>query len=138
MLSRKLCVHIETSSLWAEFVNKNMHQCSFSIRALIILVIHIIVSYFQNIDLLYERWIPCQASTSVLYLYYRLLPPPFQIIHTTQVAEVTLIGGSAVLCRSLSIEIYTWPWCFLKNRKEKKFLRSIQICHGSYFLKKKP
>ena len=73
-----LCVHIETSSLWAEFVNKN---------------IFIIVRYprrlkpfnFDNyddsrnsfllpeyfIDFLCERWIPCQASTSVLCLHYR-------------------------------------------------------------------
>ena len=73
---RKLCIHIETSSLWAVFVNKN--RC-------------ISVSfvskedkpfYFDNshnnflwpeyfIDFLCERWIPCQASTSVLCLHYR-------------------------------------------------------------------
>ena len=34
---------------------------------------HIIVSYDQNISLifLFKRWIPCQASTSVLRLHYR-------------------------------------------------------------------
>ena len=40
---------------------------------LIILIIHIIVSYEQNISLIFlcERWIPCQAVTSVLCLHYR-------------------------------------------------------------------
>ena len=40
---------------------------------LIILIFHIIFSYGQNISLilLCERWIPCQASTSVLCLHYR-------------------------------------------------------------------
>ena len=40
---------------------------------LIILIIHIIVFYDQNISLifLFERWIPCQALTSVLCLHYR-------------------------------------------------------------------
>ena len=40
---------------------------------LIISIIHIIFYYDQNISLifLYERWIPCQASTSVLCLQYR-------------------------------------------------------------------
>ena len=51
-----LCVHIETSSLWAEFVNKN--RC-ISVRLItsipggtkhLILIIHIIVSYDQNIS----------------------------------------------------------------------------------------
>jgi len=53
---RILCVHIETySSLWADFVNK-MHHCLFSVRGgrthsiLIILIIHITVSYEQNIS----------------------------------------------------------------------------------------
>ncbi len=38
-----------------------------------ILIIHIIVSYDQNISLIFlcERWIPCQAVTSVLCLHYR-------------------------------------------------------------------
>ena len=72
---RILCVHIETSSLCAEFVNKN--RC-ISVRLvykevkkdliLIILIIHIRPEYF--IDYLCERWIPCQASTSVLCLRY--------------------------------------------------------------------
>ena len=40
---------------------------------MVILIIHIIVSYDQNISLIFlcERWIPCQASTSVLCLHYR-------------------------------------------------------------------
>ena len=40
---------------------------------MIILLIHIIVSYDQNISLIFlcERWIPCQAVTSVLSLHYR-------------------------------------------------------------------
>ena len=56
-----------------------MHQCSSSIRGgynhfvLIILIIHIIISYDQNISLVFlcERWIPCQAVTSALCLHYR-------------------------------------------------------------------
>ena len=56
-----------------------VHQCSFSIRGglqhliLIILIIHILVSYDQNISLIFlcERWIPCQAVPSVLCLHYR-------------------------------------------------------------------
>ena len=40
---------------------------------MIILIIHIIVTYDQNISLIFlcERWIPCQALTSVLCLHYR-------------------------------------------------------------------
>ena len=40
---------------------------------MIILIIHIIVSYNQNISLIFlcERWIPCQAVTSVLCLLFR-------------------------------------------------------------------
>ena len=39
---------------------------------MIILIIHIIVSYDQNISLIFlcERYIPCQAVTSVLCLHY--------------------------------------------------------------------
>ena len=58
LLSHILCVHIETSSLWAEFVNKNRF---ISVRLvsevksikLIILIIHIIVSNDQNILLIF-------------------------------------------------------------------------------------
>ena len=40
---------------------------------MIILIIHIIVSFNQNISLIFlcERWISCQASTPVLCLHYR-------------------------------------------------------------------
>ena len=40
---------------------------------MIILIIHIIVSYDRNISLIFvcERWIPCQAVTSVLCWHYR-------------------------------------------------------------------
>ena len=48
------CLHIETSFLLAEFVNKNSFLWP---------------EYF--IDFLCERWIPCQASTSFLCLHYR-------------------------------------------------------------------
>ena len=62
-----------------------MHQCLFSIRdglehlILIILIINIIVSYDQNILLIFyvkdefhvRLWILCQAVTSVLCLHYR-------------------------------------------------------------------
>ena len=51
-----LCVHIESSFLWAAvLLNKN--RC---------------VSYKQNISLIFcVKWIPCQAVTSVLCLLYR-------------------------------------------------------------------
>jgi len=71
--SRILCVHNETSSLWAEFVNKNrcisVRLVSWRLKAL----------NFNNFDnsqnfsliFLCERGIPCQAVTSVLCLHYR-------------------------------------------------------------------
>ena len=71
MLLRILCVHIETSSLWAEFVNKN--------RCINVSLVSeedksILFWNFDNshnsflwpeyfIDFLCERWIPCQAVT---------------------------------------------------------------------------
>jgi len=41
-------------------------------KILIILIIHIIFSYDQNISLIFlcERWIQCQDSTSVMCLHY--------------------------------------------------------------------
>ena len=79
MRSCKLCVHIETSSLWAEFVNKN--RC-ISVRLVSEEVKSIKFDNFDNshnsflwpeffIDFLSERWIPCQAVTSGLCLHYR-------------------------------------------------------------------
>ena len=66
------------SSLWVEFANKN--RC-LSVRLVPgggwkhwILIIHIIVSYDQNIFhwfFLCEKWIPCQTVASVLCLHYR-------------------------------------------------------------------
>ena len=64
-----LCVHIETSSLWAEFVNKN--RC-ISVRLVSEEVKSIKFDNFDNshnsflwpeyfIDFLCERWIQCQA-----------------------------------------------------------------------------
>ena len=75
MLLRILCVHNEISSLRAVFVNKNRCISSSRIpggKQFLILIIHIIVSYDQNISLivLCERWIPCQAMASVLCLHY--------------------------------------------------------------------
>ena len=58
---RILCVHIETSSLWAEFVNKNgcisvrlVCEEIKSIKILKILIIYIIVVYDQNILLIFD------------------------------------------------------------------------------------
>ena len=73
------CVHIETSSLWAEFVKKN--RC-ISVRLVSEEVKSINFDDFDNshnsflwpeyfIDFLCERRIPWQASTSVLCLHYR-------------------------------------------------------------------
>ena len=50
------CLHIETSSLWAEFVNKNRCisvRLLFEEDILIILIIHIIVFYDQNISMIF-------------------------------------------------------------------------------------
>ena len=78
MWLRILCVHIETSSLWAEFVNKN--RC-ISVRIwgelkhliLIILIIHIIVSYDQNISQIIFVKMDSMSGcdTSVLCLLFR-------------------------------------------------------------------
>jgi len=78
MQLRILCVHIETSFLWAEFVIKN--RC-ISVRLVSEEVKSINFNYFDNshnsflrseyfIDFFCERWIPCQAWTSVLCLHY--------------------------------------------------------------------
>ena len=74
-----LCVHIETSSLWAEFVNKN--RC-ISVRFYSRRLKAFNFDDFDNshnsflwpeyfIDFLCERWIPCQAVTPVLCFHYR-------------------------------------------------------------------
>ena len=66
-------------SLWVEFVNKN--RCN-SVRLVSEEVKSIAFDNFDNshnsflwpeyfIDFLCERWIPCQAVTSVLCLHYR-------------------------------------------------------------------
>ena len=79
MRSCILCIHIETSSLWAEFVNKN--RC-ISVRLVSEEVKSIKFDNFHNshnsflwpeyfIDFLCERWIPWQAVTFVLCLHYR-------------------------------------------------------------------
>ena len=72
----------ETSSLWGEFVNKIR---SISVRLVSICMRRLKALNFDNfdnshnsfprpeyfIDFLCERWIPCQALTSVLCLHYR-------------------------------------------------------------------
>ena len=75
------CVHIKTSSFWAELTIIDASLFVYYPRGLKAL-------YFDNfdnfdnslniflwpeyfIDYLYERWIPWQASTSVLCLHYR-------------------------------------------------------------------
>ena len=76
---RILCAHIETSSLWADFVNKNRCIC---VRSVSEEVESFNFDNFENlhnsflwpeyfIDFLCERWIPCQAVTSVLFLPFR-------------------------------------------------------------------
>ena len=82
-----------------------MHQI------LIILIIHIIVSYDQNISLIFlcESWIPCLASTSVLCLHYR----PETVHCSTKDAynETTFLAlhpcckqCTALICNTLTIE----------------------------------
>ena len=79
MRSCILFVHIETSSLWAEFVKKN--RC-ISVRLVSEEVKSIKFDNFDNshnsflcpeyfIDFFCERLIPCQAVTFVLCLHYR-------------------------------------------------------------------
>ena len=99
MQLRILCVHIETSPLWAEFVNKNRCiNCLFSIRDGLE---HLIFDNFDNqhnsflwpeyfIDFLWERGIPGQAGTSVLCLHYH----PETVHCSTKVAynsEITFL-----------------------------------------------
>ena len=76
MQLRILCVHIEISSLWAEFVNKNrcisVRLVSEKVKIIKFWLSHnrfLCPEYF--IDFLCERWIPCQSLTSVLCLHYR-------------------------------------------------------------------
>ena len=75
---RILCIRIETSYLCAEYVNKN--RC-ISVRLISEEDKSIKIDNFDNshnsflwpeyfIDFLCERWIPCQALTSVLCLHY--------------------------------------------------------------------
>ena len=69
MRSCIFCVHIETSSLWAEFLNKRRFKA-------------LNFGNFDNshnsflwpeyfIDFFMWKWIPCQGVTSVLCLHYR-------------------------------------------------------------------
>ena len=55
---RTLCVHIEISYLWAEFVNNYRY-----------IIVRLVSEGVKSIFC--ERWIPCQASTSVMCLHYR-------------------------------------------------------------------
>ena len=104
-----------------------MPQCSFSIRALNFdnfdnsHISFLWPEYF--IDYLCERWIPCQASTSVLWLYYR----PVRVHCSTEDAytsEITFLalnpwdlGPFAVLGILLhwaffNILGFLWHWAF--------------------------
>ena len=81
MQLRILCVHIETSSLWAEFVNKNrcisvllLSEEVKSIKFVIILIIHIIVSYDQNISLIFFMWKMDPMSGFDIRRVFTLLP----------------------------------------------------------------
>ena len=108
MWSRLLCVQYETSSLWAEFANKN--RC-ISVRLVPRRLKSINFDNLDNshnsflwpeyfIDLLCERWIPCQASTSVLCLHYR----PKTVHRSTKNAYTSEITFLALV-----------PWVGLKN-----------------------
>jgi len=66
-----LCVHIETSSLWAEFVNKN-RRISVRLVSKEVKSIKFDNFYYSHNSFLCEKWIPYQAVTSVLRLHYHI------------------------------------------------------------------
>ena len=74
---------------------------------MIILIIHIIVSYDQNISLIFlcERWIPCQARTSVLCLHYRpeTVHCSIKDAHTSEITFFALLPR----CRLLFVKLKT-------------------------------
>ena len=79
MQLRILCVHIKTSSLWAEFVNKN--RC-ISVRLvsekdkhliLKILIFHIRVSYGQNMSLIFYVKMGPMSGCDIRLVF--ILPP---------------------------------------------------------------
>ena len=74
---------------------------------MIILIIHIIVSYDYFIDFLCERWIPCQASTSVLSLHER----PETVHYSTK-------------------DVYTSEMTFLALHPWSQGLYGAKICKG--------
>ena len=70
---------------------------------MIILIIHIIVSYDQNILLIYW-WIPCQASTSVSCLHYR----PVTVHCSTKDAytsEITFLALNPWICTYFRVQL---------------------------------
>ena len=69
------------------------------------MIIHIIISYDQNMSVIFlgERWIPCQASTSVLCLHYR----PETVHYSTKdvyTSEMTFLALHP--CQFLSLQVH--------------------------------
>ena len=80
------CVHIETSSLWAEFVK---YQYPRRFKALI----HLMVSFDQNISLIFMRKMDPMSG---FYLYICLvitLPPRVQRQYTAVQKMCTLLNN---------------------------------------------
>ena len=130
---RKLCVHIKTSYLWAEFVNKN--KC-ISVRSVSEEVFELNFDNFDNshnnfiwpeyfVAFLCERWIPCQASTSVLCLHYRpeIVQCSTKDAHTSEITFLVLQPWSSrtniyltPCIPKLEELLYTWhPTFGVKN-----------------------
>ena len=130
MLSRTLCLHIETSSLWAKFVNEN--------RCISVRLVSEEVKSIDNfddshnnflwpeyfIDFLCKIWIPCQTSTSVLCLLYL----PETVHYSTedaQTSEITFLALHPWLIPNFLVIFLLWRIYLLWNiyhsyiRKEK-------------------
>ena len=116
-----------------------MHYCSFSIRDGLE---HLIFDNFDNqhnsflwpeyfIDLLCERWIPCQAVTSVLCLHYR----PETVHWSTKDAynsEITFLTLHP--CQNWSLKqtpvvcVLYKPHFLLESRFRKMSWLSVYLC----------
>jgi len=140
--TRILCVHIETSSLWAEFINKN--RC-ISVRLVLRRLKAFNFNNFDNshysflwpeyfIDFLCERWIPCQASTSVLCLHYRpkTVYCSTKNAYTSEITFLALVPWytplSIIYLHAVQIYQHFWlsPYC-KTNIFGKMFAKCVKV-----------
>ena len=127
-----LFVHIETSSLWAEFLNKN--RC-ISVRfvseedksiILIILIIHIVVCYDQNMSLHFyvKAWSHVRLrhpscvyiTTHRQYIAIQKMRTPLKYLSMHYNLESTRIPFPQFYCRPRSLHNYDF----------KKIIKSIK------------